>query len=86
MSSKVEQSVIEKLRELPPEKQREVLSFVETLLETKDSGDGQAVTVPTSIWEEIDKITEGVPEEAWEGVPTDGSEQHDHYLYGAPKK
>ncbi|MBV9210685.1 MAG: hypothetical protein JOZ52_08655 [Acidobacteria bacterium] len=78
--------MIEKLRELPPEKQREVLSFVETLLETKDSGNGQAATASNSIWEEIDEITAGVSEEAWERVPVDGSEQHDHYLYGAPKK
>jgi hypothetical protein len=86
MSSNVEQSLIEKLRELPPEKQREVLEFVETLLEPKDSGDGQGVAARKSIWEEIDEITRQVSEEAWERVPTDGSEQHDHYLYGAPKK
>lgn len=86
MSSNVEQSLIEKLRNLPPEKQLEVLGFVETLLEPKDSGNGERVTTRKSIWEEIGEIAGQVPEEAWEQVPTDGAEQHDHYLYGAPKK
>ena len=39
-----------------------------------------------SIWEEVAEISGGVPDEAWQAVPADGSEQHDHYLYGAPKK
>jgi hypothetical protein len=86
MSSNVEQSLIEKLRELPPEKQLEVLDFVETLLEPKDSGESQGATARKSIWEEIDEIARQVPEEAWEQVPADGAEQHDHYLYGAPRK
>lgn len=86
MTSNVEQSVIEKLRELPPEKQLEVLDFVETLLEPKDADNGQPATTRKSIWEELDEIAKQVPEEEWERVPADGSEQHDHYLYGAPKK
>ena len=86
MSSKVEQSVMEKLRALPPEKQREVLDFVENLLEPEVAGDNQTMAGRKSIWEEVEAITSQVPEEAWEQVPTDGSEQHDHYLYGAPKK
>ena len=27
-----------------------------------------------------------IPEEEWANVPTDGAENHDHYLYGAPRK
>ena len=30
--------------------------------------------------------TEGIPEEAWDKVPTDLATQHDHYIYGTPKR
>ena len=36
--------------------------------------------------EMIDAITADVPEDEWARLPTDGAEQHDHYLYGTPKR
>jgi Arc/MetJ-type ribon-helix-helix transcriptional regulator len=38
------------------------------------------------IWEEIDEITAGVPDEEFLKLPVDGAEQHDHYIYGTPKR
>jgi len=38
------------------------------------------------IWEVIDEIMRDVPEEALRRLPADGAEQHDHYLYGSPRK
>jgi hypothetical protein len=31
-------------------------------------------------------IVSDVPREAFESLPTDGASEHDHYLYGSPKK
>jgi hypothetical protein len=31
-------------------------------------------------------ISAQVPNEDWRQVPSDGSEQHDHYLYGSSKR
>jgi hypothetical protein len=45
-----------------------------------------AVTADSSIWEVIDEIMRSVPEEARQRLPADGAEQHDHYLYGSPKR
>lgn len=39
-----------------------------------------------SIWEAIDDIMRHVPEEVLSRLPTDGAEQHDHHLYGSPRK
>ena len=39
-----------------------------------------------SIWDAIDDIMRHVPEEALTHLPADAAEQHDHYLYGSPKK
>ncbi len=81
MAANIEESVIEKLRGLPVEKQQQVLEFVENLT---------APVAPNkddrSIWEVIREITADVPDEEWAKLPTDGAEQHDHYLYGSPKK
>jgi len=38
------------------------------------------------IWEEIQELTAGIPDEVWDKLPTDLSEQHDHYIYGTPKR
>ena len=34
----------------------------------------------------IEDLTKDIPEEEWAKIPTDLSYNHDHYLYGAPKK
>ncbi|MGH2639440.1 MAG: hypothetical protein ACRDF4_09200 [Rhabdochlamydiaceae bacterium] len=34
----------------------------------------------------IDDLIASVPPEAWDNFPTEGSVNHDHYLYGAPKR
>jgi hypothetical protein len=79
MSVEIENAVIEKLRSLTPEQQREVLDFVENL--AKQTSTGQM-----AIWDEIDEIVKQAPPGTWDDVPTDGSINVDHYLYGAPKK
>jgi hypothetical protein len=38
------------------------------------------------IWELILDRAHKIPEEEMDRVPHDGSVNHDHYLYGAPKK
>lgn len=79
MSSNIQETLIEKVKALPSDKQKKVLRYVESL----EPGQEQPLK---SLWDEIREITADVPEEVWERLPRDGSEQHDHYLYGTPKK
>ncbi|MBW4582236.1 MAG: hypothetical protein KME42_21940 [Tildeniella nuda ZEHNDER 1965/U140] len=74
-------SINASLKLLPKEQQTEVLEFVQTLVEKTASTEPKK-----TIWEKIDDIMANVPDEAWENMPTDGSYQHDHYLYGTPKR
>ena len=48
----------------------------------------EAQTVPAHkpIWEVFQEISASVPDEVWDALPTDLSEQHDHYIYGTPKR
>lgn len=82
MSTEVE-TIFEKIRALPPEQQREVLEFVEQLAIQENPSQPRR---ERPIWEVIAEISSQVPDEVWEKVPSDGSLNVDHYLYGAPKK
>lgn len=88
MSTEVVQTIFEKVKALPPDQQREVLAFVKRLqLEVTVAGaTSQPEPNVNTLWKEIDEIVGDVPPEVWEEVPEDGSLNHDHYLYGAPKK
>ena len=50
---------------------------------TQESPDAAA---DKPIWEEILELTADVPDEEWDKLPTDLAEQHDHYIYGTPKR
>ncbi|PSQ79023.1 MAG: hypothetical protein BRD37_01460 [Bacteroidetes bacterium QH_8_67_23] len=65
---------------LPEEHLREVLDFARSLARKKKPPDGPSVE------EEIETIVQKVPDDAWKGVPADGAEEHDHYIYGTPKR
>lgn len=39
-----------------------------------------------TIWEKMRESADRIPAEEWEKMPTDGAFQHDHYLYGTPKR
>lgn len=72
------EAVAAKMNQLPPEKQQEVLDFVEFL--------AQKTELPKSIWEKIADRVAQIPPEVLAELPADSSENLDHYLYGAPKK
>ena len=41
---------------------------------------------PRPIWEEILENMKDVPDEVMAAMPRDGASQHDHYIYGWPKR
>jgi hypothetical protein len=83
MSANLEQAILEKIQALPDKKQEEVLALVDQMLK-----ESQPQTPPNGqpIWQIIEQIVSGAPPGTWDDVPTDGSVNHDHYLYGAPKQ
>jgi len=38
------------------------------------------------VWEIIVERMRTVPADVFEGLPHDGASEHDHYLYGSPKR
>jgi hypothetical protein len=83
MSANLEQAILEKIQALPDKKQAEVLALVDQMLKEGQSHTGEN---GRPIWEIIEEIASQAPLGTWDDVPTDGSVNHDHYLYGAPKQ
>ena len=46
----------------------------------------QAASAHKPIWEVIEEENRSIPPEVWDTLPADLSEQHDHYIYGTPKR
>ncbi len=46
----------------------------------------QAALAQKPIWERILERSAAIPDEEWDKLPVDGAEQHDHYVYGTPKR
>jgi Arc/MetJ-type ribon-helix-helix transcriptional regulator len=38
------------------------------------------------IWERAAELRGSIPAEEWAKLPVDGASQHDHYIYGTPKR
>ncbi len=86
MAANLEDQLIDKVRALPPSKRQEALRLLDSL-----AGDASAEPNGTGlnrrpIWEVVDEINAGLPADTWDSVPSDGSINLDHYLYGAPKQ
>jgi Arc/MetJ-type ribon-helix-helix transcriptional regulator len=47
---------------------------------------GQASPAHKPIWERILERSAAISDEEWDKLPVDGAEQHDHYIYGTPKR
>jgi Arc/MetJ-type ribon-helix-helix transcriptional regulator len=53
-------------------------------VEVSDQAEAQPARKP--IWERILERSASIPEEEWAKLPADSSAQHDHYIYGTPKR
>jgi hypothetical protein len=84
MAANLEDQLIDRVRALPPDKQQEALRLLDSLA-TGTSAERTGMD-RRPIWEVVDEINAGLPADTWDNVPTDGSINLDHYLYGAPKQ
>ena len=80
MQSEIAEAIFERVKVLPLDEQKEVLEIIEKKVSAFQKED----TRP--IWEVIAEISSEIPDEEWAKLPSDGSVNHDYYLYGAPKK
>ncbi len=80
MSVNLQQTIQEQIRVLSEDEMRRVLNFVQNLRKEKQRHKAKPIS---AIFEEL---SGEISLEEWEELPSDGAENHDHYLYGAPKR
>jgi hypothetical protein len=73
MSNSIITKVVGEMNKLPDDLQQQVLEFVETLRQQHIETSGNA-------WDILESLTGTVE------APADWSAEHDHYLYGTPKR
>ncbi len=47
---------------------------------------GSGLEYPVPCWKAFTRQTEALPDEVFDNLPADGATEHDHYLYGSPKR
>jgi hypothetical protein len=73
VSSLIITKFIEEMNNLPDELQQQVLKFIVTLRQ-------QQPQPPSDAWGVLESLTDSIK------TPADWSAEHDHYLYGTPKR
>ena len=79
------QEVVRVVRGLNEEQLKEVLAYMKKMRE-ENGNEATAKPNKKKIWEKIAEMREKLPKNAFDEIPTDGSLNHDHYLYGSPKR
>lgn len=74
----VEEQIVSKIRTLSEKEREDVLRYVDSVIGNQSR--------PKKLGEKIMELVADVPDEVWDRLPTDGAEQHDHYIYGTPKR
>ena len=80
MSASLQNTINEQIRVLTEDEMRRVLNFVNGLRKENTLSGVKPISV---IFEEL---SSEIPFDEWSDLPSDGAENHDHYLYGAPKR
>ncbi len=63
-----------------------VKAFLERSVEQAVPNGAPSPEQARPIWEVFEDIMSDVSQEVLDALPTDAAEQHDHYIYGLPKK
>ncbi len=78
------QKAIQQAQALPEDEQDRVARLMLHEIETVTQNGGEPGR--QSAWEIVQEAFKDIPEEEWEKLPRDGAAEHDHYLYGTPKR
>jgi hypothetical protein len=73
-----EKHIVEKIRALSEKEREDVLRYVDRMLNSH--------AAKQRLGEKLVDLVADIPDEVWERIPDDGSEQHDHYIYGTQKR
>lgn len=81
------EQLIQEIQQAPDALVVQVLQFLRSQKTQLDTRTEQRQTSnDRPIWELFESAADELPEDVLAQLPTDGAAQHDHYLYGTPKR
>lgn len=90
--SKQLSELIQAAEQLTAEEQLRLIAHLAQSMSTRSSSSqeynqptGQTTKTGKSIWQIAEDFTKDLSPEELSKLPTDGAEQHDHYIHGTPK-
>lgn len=85
----IREQLVREIEQAPDALVEELLDFYLFIKQRRESANSDAAPTSQSglltFLSEVQAIQAEVPTEEWDKLPHDGSINHDHYLYGAPK-
>jgi hypothetical protein len=85
----IKEQLLQEIEQTPEPILEEVLNFLRTIKQqdaAQLSPDSGQESVGQQILRFAAEFRAGVPSEELAKLPSDGAEQHDHYIYGTPKR
>lgn len=80
MAFNLQYAIQEQIKVLSDDEKLKVLVFICDLQKAKPVGEVKPIA------DIFADLSAEIPLEQWQELPVDGAANHDHYLYGAPKK
>ena len=84
MTPNILSEVVDTVRALNDEQRKDVLEYAKRMRENNVEETEKPKT--RKLFEKLEELRKKLPADAWDNSPTDGSFNHDHYLYGSPKR
>lgn len=87
LDDRIQQKVIRAGYRTPDEVVRKALDALDAQEQQKAYQPGTVKKKPAvPIWQRFQEAARAIPEEELASLPPDGASEHDHYLYGLPKR
>lgn len=84
MTPNILSEVVDTVRALNDEQRKDVLEYAKRMRE--NNVEENEKPQKRKFMERVEELRKQLPADAWDDSPTDGSLNHDHYLYGSPKR
>jgi hypothetical protein len=79
--------ILKSLGGLSPEQMQQLRRELDSKLAARPTAPTQQQSpAHKPIWEVAAELRASIPAKEWDKLPKDGASQHDHYIYGTPKR
>jgi Arc/MetJ-type ribon-helix-helix transcriptional regulator len=86
LDARIQQKVTEAGYQTPDEVIRKALDALDAKEQQEASLPAKKKRSTLPVWQRFQNVVRSIPEDELATLPPDGASEHDHYLYGVPKR